>query len=168
MKAARYLILAAVVSAAMATAAESPRVTFQSLGPARIGMSKKALAEAIGSELKSDSVVDDGECEYAVATRGYRGVSFMFLKDRLARIDVSEPTVATLSGAHVGSTKASVLALYRGRIEVSPHTYVDEGSYLTMFSADKRYGIRFETDGDKVTSYYAGTAEAVQYVEGCL
>ena len=37
-----------------------------------------------------------------------------------------------------------------------------------MFSGDRHYGIRFETDGERVTEYYVGTAEAVQFIEDCL
>ena len=40
--------------------------------------------------------------------------------------------------------------------------------YLAMFSGDRHYGIRFETDGERVTEYYVGTAEAVQFIEDCL
>jgi hypothetical protein len=36
-----------------------------------------------------------------------------------------------------------------------------------MYSGDKKFGVRFETDGKMVTRYYVGTAEALQYIEGC-
>jgi hypothetical protein len=45
---------------------------------------------------------------------------------------------------------------------------VDDSKYLTMFSSDHRLGIRFETDGERITSYYFGNARAVQFPEGCL
>jgi hypothetical protein len=38
--------------------------------------------------------------------------------------------------------------------------------YLTIRSDDRHYGVRFETDQGKITMFYAGTYEAIQYVEG--
>ena len=62
----------------------------------------------------------------------------------------------------------SVIERYGPRLLVKPHAYDGpEEKYLTIYSKDKRYGVRFETDGVKVTRYYVGTAEAVQYIEGC-
>jgi len=52
-------------------------------------------------------------------------------------------------------------------MKVTGHQYIDTGHYLTVRSADGRYGIRFETDKGKIIEYYAGTYEAIQYVEGC-
>jgi len=52
-------------------------------------------------------------------------------------------------------------------MKVTPHQYLDTGHYLTVRSAHSRYGVRFETDKGKITEFYAGTYEAIQYVEGC-
>jgi hypothetical protein len=37
-----------------------------------------------------------------------------------------------------------------------------------VYLPDRRSGIRFATDHGKVTNFYAGTAQAIQYIEGCL
>ena len=152
-----------------AAIAQEPRITFSAYGPVRIGMSPQALESALGVKLKRDAPdADSASCEYVAASRGHEGIGFMLLNQRLARIDASSPKVRTRSGAHVGSSQEAVLALYPGRIEVSPHAYTaPDGSYLTMLSPDKRHGMRFETDRGEVTVYYAGTAEAIQYIEGC-
>jgi len=50
---------------------------------------------------------------------------------------------------------------------VEPHKYIDDGHYLTIRSADRKYGIRFETEKGKITGFYAGLYSAIQYVEGC-
>ncbi len=42
-----------------------------------------------------------------------------------------------------------------------------KGRYLTLMSSDRKYGIRFETEDGTVTRYYAGTAEAISFIEGC-
>jgi hypothetical protein len=165
----QVLILAVAATTATAAPTNDPKVTFNSYGPVLIGMDRQALERALGSKLKREEPDADSEaCEYVAPERGYDGIGFMLVNQHLARIDVSNPNVATLSGAHIGSTQASVLAMYSGRIEVSPHAYTaPDGSYLTLFSKDKLRGIRFETDHGKVTRYYSGTAEAIQYIEGC-
>jgi len=54
-------------------------------------------------------------------------------------------------------------------MKVSRHAYTGEegGHYLTFRSSDGRYGIRFETDQGKITTFYAGSYAAIQYIEGC-
>jgi hypothetical protein len=133
-------------------------------------MSRQQLERALGARLKSGNPdADSDSCEYTTPEVGDAGVSYMLINRHLARIDISEPNIFTLSGAHVGSSKDSVLGLYGGRVVVSPHAYTaPEGEYLTMLSPDSKNGIRFETDQGKVTVYYLGTAEAIQYIEGCL
>ena len=164
-----FFLLAAATVADAGTNSEK-NVTFTSYGAAHIGMPRAALASALGSKLESEYPDSDTDnCEYLVAESGYKGVSFMLIDQKLARIDVSDPTIKTASGAHIGSSEISVRQLYAGRIEVSPHAYSSpDGSYLTVLSRDKKHGVRFETLDGKVTDFYAGTAEAIQYIEGCL
>jgi hypothetical protein len=38
---------------------------------------------------------------------------------------------------------------------------------MVQTSTNGHLGIRFETDGKRVVRWYAGTSEAIQYVEGC-
>lgn len=165
----RILTLIIATTSAAAVSAGDPKISFRSYGPALIGMDRPTLERALGSKLKSEEPDTDSQaCEYVFPEQGYDGIGFMLIDQRLARIDVSAAGVSTLSGAHVGSTQESILALYPGRIVLSPHAYAaSDGSYLTLLSQDKLYGIRFETDRGIVTQYYAGTAEAIQYIEGC-
>lgn len=145
------------------------RVSFTSYGPARIGMTKGELERALGVPVKAIDFEDGATtCRYIAPAQGHDGITFMLLDDRLARIDVDTQGVNTLSGAHIDSLQSDVMELYRDRITVTPHYYTaPDGSYLTVLSSDKRHGVRFETDHGKVVRYYAGTAEAIQYVEGC-
>jgi hypothetical protein len=164
------LLSCAIASAAAPAVAAHLRIAFDSYGPVRIGMTRQEIGAALGTGIRNENPDADTEgCEYVVPGSDHAGVSFMLLKGRLARIDVNSPDVLTLSGARIGATQDAVLALYRDRVRISPHAYsAPEGSYLTMHSADKRNGIRFETYQGKVTGYYAGTAEAIEYIEGCL
>ncbi len=93
----------------------------------------------------------------------------MIEEGHLVRVDVNEAGIATERGIGVGDTEDQVKKAYGAlRIEPSKYTGDEGGRYLTIRDRDQRYGIRFETEKGKVTTFYAGKYEAVQYVEGCL
>lgn len=148
---------------------EPRTMTLGAYGPAHVGMTRQALETALGAPLKSEPPGEDSAgCEYAQASRGYEHIGFMLVNQRLARIDVDAPIVATTSGIRIGATQAAVLAAYPGRVEISPHAYTaPEGSYLTIYAKDHRLGLRFEIDQGRVVRFYTGTSEAIQYIEGC-
>ena len=75
-------------------------------------------------------------------------------------------TAASATPGRVISTKRTIG--YGTGLKVEPHQYIDDGHYLTIRSRDGRYGMSFETERGKITSFYGGRFEAVQYVEGCL
>jgi hypothetical protein len=85
----------------------------------------------------------------------------------MARVEVGAPGVKTSTGIQVGDSEGQVRKIYGARMKVTAHQYIDTGHYLTVRSADGRYGIRFETDEGKITTFYAGKYDAIQYVEGC-
>jgi hypothetical protein len=94
----------------------------------------------------------------------------MFAKGRVVRIDVFKPGAKTASGAGVGDTDEQVKRMYPGRITVQPHHYEPQGHYLNYSpasEAERGYGIVFETDGLRVTSFRTGTLAAIALVEGC-
>ena len=136
--------VALVLSAAqVADAATARQVGFRSFGAVRLGMN-------------------------VAAVKGNEGVHFMLIDGRLARVDVEATRVRTLSGIGLGATEASIRSTYRGRVEESPHKYGgSESAYLTIYSRSRKHAIRFETEHGKVRYFYAGTAETVQYSEGC-
>jgi hypothetical protein len=161
--------LAAGISLAATVQAAEWRATMSGIGPIRVGMGEAALARALGTRLPETQDAEEDECRQVEAGPNWPGTSVMLVNGRVARIDVSERGLFTLSGAAVGDTQASVLKRYSGRIMVSTHAEgVDDSKFLTMFSSDRRLGIRFETDGERVTSYYVGDARAVQFPDGCL
>ena len=163
------LALAALLTQASATGATADRLSFDGLGPARIGMTRSVLEAALGGPLSKDEATEDAaSCEIVSPLHGDGSVSYMLLNGRVARIDIDTDQVFTLSGIGLDATEARVMATYPGRVSVEPHAYIGPaGKYLTLLSRDGRRGIRFETDGGKVTRFYAGTAEAIQLIEGC-
>lgn len=137
------------------------------VGPAKIGMTLAQLRATLHQKLPAENDGASDNCFY-VHDPGHKHVAFMIEGGKLSRIDVDVRGISTESGLQVGESEARVRQLYGTKVKVLPHKYVDTGHYLTVHSQHRRYGIRFETDKGKVTRYYVGTYEAIQYVEGCL
>jgi len=95
----------------------------------------------------------------------------MFAKGRVVRIDVLGVGIRTASGAGVGDSEEKIKKLYPGLITVELHHYLPEnGHYLNYSPADDLdhgYGMVFETEQNKVTSFRTGTLAAIALVEGC-
>ena len=163
-----FLVSAALSMAQAADAESDPKLGFRAFGTVRLGMDVAALEKAMGVRMTGSPVDPGGNCRYVAPVKGHEGMHFMLIDDKLARVDVEAAQVRTLSGIGLGSTEASVRSTYRGRIEESPHKYGGgESAYLTIYSRSRRHAIRFETENGKVRHFYAGTAETVQYSEGC-
>lgn len=110
---------------------------------------------------------DEQACRY-VEVPGQPGIGLMILKGRVARVDVDDATTHTAVGIRKGDSEAHALQAYGKRLKVTPSAYSgNEGHFLTVHSTDRRHGIRFETYHGKIIRYYAGTAEAIEYIEGC-
>lgn len=161
---ARLLICVCLVS--NSTATETWIVRETGVGPVKIGMTLAQLNAALHEKFALPEDKEDQGCFY-VTPNGHDHIAFMIGGRKLVRIDVDAPGIATSSGIQVGDSEADARQVYGSRMQVTPHKYVDMGHYLTVRSTDGHYGIRFETDNSKVTRYYAGTYEAIQYVEGC-
>lgn len=164
----KSVLIFALLLAQVAHAASDRQVGFRSFAAVRLGMDVAALEKAMGVRMTGAPADPGGNCRYVAPASGSEGLHFMLIDDRLARIDVEAPRVRTLSGIGLGSTDASVRSTYRGRIEELPHKYGgNESAYLTIYSRSRKHAIRFETEHGKVRYFYAGTAETVQYSEGC-
>ena len=156
------------------------KVTINSIGPVKIGMNLPETAAAANTRLYVSYGGSDS-CYYLQTEGELKGVSFMVTKDDvksrlqyitsdvIARVDVDNPKITTVSGAKVGDTEARIKSLYPGQIKVTPHTYI-KGHYLTFTPKNKdeqNYRIVFETDGQRVIRYRAGKLPEVEYIEGC-
>ena len=94
----------------------------------------------------------------------------MFARGRIVRVDVWKPGIRTLSGAGVGDTEEKIKQLYPAQIEIEPHPYLPEnGHYLNYWpkNGSRQFGIVFETEGERVTSFRVGTHAAIALIEGC-
>ena len=165
----RYAITALfILLAGAGTAlADDWRITTAGYGPAKIGMTVAEASAALGVKLVSEGPVDEPACHYMRPEPAVEGLWFMISDDRVVRVEVTTAGIKTRSGLGVGDSEARVKELLPSA-EVTPHKYVaPDGSYLTVWSADRKAAVRFETLQGKVTSFYAGRVPEVEYVEGC-
>lgn len=170
MKKLALALLAGLAASALPAAAATPlpateRLGYTGMGPARIGLGFFELVEAAGRRLTVAPEANEG-CTYAWP-EGLDGVAFMLIDRKVARIDVEKGPYLTISGAKVGDGEETVKRLYRGKVKVTPHKYVEGGHYLEVASADGRSVLIFETDGKVVTSYRVGRLPEARWIEGC-
>lgn len=143
-------------------------ITTEGIDPIQVGM-LKSEAEKAGDVRLRPVGPPLGNCQFQEPD-AVRDVSFMFLDGRIARVDVENSDVSTLSGVSVGDTEEDVYAAYGSNIRKRPHYYLPEnGSYLTFIPEDPsdRSRVIFDVVDGIVTLIRAGRLPAVQYVEGC-
>ena len=153
------------------TLTDAARISTLGLGPVYMGDTLAEVTEKIGVELSPEELGDE-TCRYYVAPGGPPGVRFMVAFDRIARVDVDDPSVITTrSGAGIGSTKSEIIELFGDKIVPSPHPYSD-GEYLTFVPEDEKDAnlrIIFETNTDGVVvAFRTGQLPEVDFIEGCL
>jgi hypothetical protein len=129
-------------------------------------MSLSELRSALGGSLVLEGPVEGG-CRYARPGGECTGLHFMLVDGVLARIDVDDGDYPTISGARVGDSEERVQALYKNRLEVSRHAYV-EGHYLRLVSGDGKSALVFETERGTVVQIRIGRLPEADYIEGCL
>ena len=146
---------------------EESEITTQGLGPVLAGMTLDEVEAAGNVQLTFESGMDPA-CSYAT-TPALADVSFMFVQGELARVDIRNPKIATLSGVKPGASEQEVLDAYGDQIERERNAYVPKGSYLSYVPESDTDPTRivFETDGQQVTYIRAGRLPEVGYIEGC-
>lgn len=147
-------------------AADTWVVREDGVGPVKIGVTLAQLNLTLHERFSMPAEKDDQGCFYVNPSRNNH-VAFMIENGHLARIDVDKAGISTAAGIQVGDSESHARQVYGAAMKVSPHKYIDTGHYLTVRSVNGRYGVRFETGKGKITSYYAGKYDAIQYVESC-
>src|SRR5271157_3225593 len=142
----------ALVTVVATLADDSWVVREDGAGPVKIGMNLSQLNALLSEKFVMPAEKDDRACFY-VTPKKQPKLSFMMLDGRLGRIDVKKPGVQTSTGIQVGDSEKHALQIYGRRLKVEPHHYIDNGHYLTAKSDDGRFGIRFETEDEKITTY---------------
>jgi hypothetical protein len=162
------ILLACFVAVPLnAVVAQSPIVRFDGIGAVRVGMSLRDLNGALHTSYSKPSDPEEQSCYY-VDLPNQPKVGVMMLDGRVARVDVDNAVTLTALGIHNGDSEARALHVYGKQLKIEPHAYFPEsGHFLTLLSPDRKYGIRFETEDGKIFRYYAGTIQAIAFIEGC-
>lgn len=141
---------------------------YDGYGDMRFGMSEDEARKAWGGALQGEP--GDG-CHYLNPAweKAPSYFAFMFDGGKFVRYDVGNDKEIAPGGGRRGMTEADIDAAYPGRVETSPHKYVDGGKYLRVKADDGSDGVLvFETDAHgKVSEWHAGVAPQVDYIEGC-
>lgn len=147
-------------------------ITFEGFGPAAFGADQEQVRMAWGGDLGDAKPSEPGGCYYLMPqpqpAGGYR-IAFMIEGDRFSRIDVRADDITAPGGGRVGMTGDEIESLYRGRVEESPHKYVEGAKYLRITDEAGGDGVLvFVTDQhDRITEWHIGVPPQVDYVEGC-
>ena len=145
-------------------------VRMDGYGDMRFGMSADEAKKAWGGELKGVPA-EEGACYYLtpkwVTTPS--DFAFMIENGKFVRYDVGTGKEIAPGGGKVGMSADEIGTLYAGRVEETPHKYVEGGKYLGVKDSNGGNGkLVFATDKDgKVTSWRVGVPPQVDYVEGC-
>lgn len=137
-------------------------VTVDGLGKLKVGMTAKQV-KAAGFRFKNPEYGEISECAQ-VEMIDQNGIGLLFENDQVARIEVSNKSTSTPSGARVGDSESKIRKLYAGRLKSIDHEYIEGGHYLVIESGGGM--MVFDTDGKVVNQIRVGPAAG--YVEGCL
>ena len=99
------------------------------------------------------------------------GVSFMVSNGSVARVDVRQRGVATLSGIRVGDPEDAVTAAYGDRLTAESDYYDHDATQYTFTPeepGDDTRGIIVAALEGRVTAIRAGRLPEVDCVEGCV
>jgi serine/threonine protein kinase len=143
-------------------------ISTEGIGPVLAGMTKSEAEDAGDIKLRSEGYVT-GSCGY-FTTDSLPDVGFMFNKGTLARIDVMNSEIATLSGIRVGDSEDAVLQAYGDDLKREANFYdPNNGSYLTYVPDDQadKHRVLFDVIEGEVVNIRAGRLPEINYVEGC-
>lgn len=140
-------------------------VTFNSFGTVEVGMTVAQAEQALGAKLVRREGSENA-CYY-VEPESLPGVRFMVTNEKIARVDISSANYATDKGAKVGDTEGMIIEDLYPRARVQPQKYDEKKHDIEIYSADEKYLIIFETDGNRVTGFRVGNREEVSQVNGC-
>lgn len=162
----KYISPFLIVMNVTATAATSQwQITFKGIGPIEVGMTLKK-AQQVG-RIQFMNHENTREC-YMAKPKGIKGLSFMVIEGRIARIDVTSPYFSTAQGVKVGDSESKVKAVYNNQLEIEPHKYNEQGRYLTVYHKADHTAIRFDTNKQTIVEIHSGGENEVYLVEGCL
>ena len=160
-------LAALLLHPSISSADDTRRITTRGYGPVRAGMTLSEAARQMGTRLKTlESRPLERSCDHVYPEKGFKGMNLMVQDGKITRIEIASPLAQTLSGVKVGDSSARLKQVFGARLEIEQHKYEDDAFYYFLWEQGKRFGVKFEIVGNRVTLIYAGD-ESIQYVEGC-
>jgi hypothetical protein len=140
--------------------------TTRSVGPLYVGMSFSQAQKIMPSlNYTTPSLRPTPDCMYSIA-RSLPNVYFMFVNNRLVRVDILSSRVPTEQGVRVGNMISALKEQYPTGYE-EPAEYDSYLTYFTVKSKDGLSGMRFEIQKGKIKRFYIGQLRELMYAEGC-
>lgn len=137
-------------------------------GDMRFGMTVDEFKKAWGGELKGET---SSECFYLTPkwVKVPSDFAFMFEGGKFVRYDVGNDKETAPDGGKRGMGAEEIVKLYAGRVEETPHKYVEGGKYLGIRDDKGGKGkLVFVVDANgKVVDWRVGVVPQADYVEGC-
>ena len=161
-------------------------LTFDRLGPVRLGMTLAEAETALGATLAPMDLtngIDRADCWITGRTDDAdQGVSYMIWDGKVVRIDIFKysregqqdviPSVVTERSVGLTSSVDEIRKAYGQELAIDFHIQGDEGNYdflyMTVLTQDKKYGHFFETWENRLARFGSSTVEAVYQQEGCF
>lgn len=168
----RALLFLLCTALALPAGAAQWAATFDHVGPLKIGMPLAAVNHVLGEHLSAPSVPtqDPSNRCFIVQPARFPALYLMIVDGRLERVAIVARGIQTAKRIQVGDAEETVLAAYGARAHITPAAYYVEDphhKYITVLSTGGRYGLLFVSAYGKIKRYLAGTAETIQYPEGC-
>ena len=158
-------------------------LTFDGLGPVRLGMTLAEAETALGAKLAPidlNNHIDREDCWITDrADDADPSVSYMISYGKVVRIDIRHageqyviPSVVTERRVGLTSSVDEVKKAYGSELAVDFHIQGNHGDYgflyMTVLTQDKKYGHFFETWENRMTSFGSSTVDALYQQEGCF
>ena len=145
------------------------KLTTAGLGAMFFGMTPDQASELLPTLWTGGPEDGTPRCYLLAPANGPAGVVVTIYNSSIERVDITNASITTRSGASVGSTEAQLHELFGARLVVSPYADGSGNSiqYVPVDETDVDYRVIFETDGATVTSMRAGRLPAVAPAEPC-
>ena len=139
------------------------------LGSMFFGMTPDEAGQALPTLWTGGPEDGTPRCYLLAPANGPSGVVVTIYNSSIERVDVTNPSITTRSGASVGSTEAQLHELFGERLVVTPYADGSGNSiqYVPVDEPDVDYRVIWETDGTSVTSMRSGRLPAVAPAEPC-